>query len=497
MNRIRNSKIFIIKDAIKTIKSLFFIFLAALIDMEFYDLLIILGATALISIKSFIVWKNYYISTLEDRFIIEKGVLYKKKTEIYYDKIHTMDVKKDLLCRIFNVVELKIDNGSTELAKAEISIVLEEDKVSNFIDVVESRKNNANIIENSDNLLNDSENIKEKVVNNYKIRKITNKELILSALLRPNLGTLLIVSTFFFNISEFFNLFDSNIAVQLRNTLTKYIGQLELWSAIILGTITIIIFNNILSIIISLIRYSSFTLSANKENLKISYGFITLKEYTIPINKIKAVVLKQSFLQKLFGYYMVEIKNMGYGDDKKEVAILFPICDKAFIEETLFKLLPTFNFDEKELDIKEGKEFNRVSIIINFIMILLISLIVLLVSLRFEIFSFKVSLIISLVPLLFGSISCLHIYLKHKRYKLIINDSNIVYCRNLINKNTFIIPTKSVEYIKLIQGPIRKKYNHYSLFLDLGINLLSGSLIVIEDIKDDFAEKIVSVMYRG
>ena len=221
-----------------------------------------------------------------------------------------MDVKKDLLCRIFNVVELKIDNGSTELAKAEISIVLEEDKVSNFIDVVESRKNNANIIENSDNLLNDSENIKEKVVNNYKIRKITNKELILSALLRPNLGTLLIVSTFFFNISEFFNLFDSNIAVQLRNTLTKYIGQLELWSAIILGTITIIIFNNILSIIISLIRYSSFTLSANKENLKISYGFITLKEYTIPINKIKAVVLKQSFLQKLFGYYMVEIKNM-------------------------------------------------------------------------------------------------------------------------------------------------------------------------------------------
>lgn len=55
MNRIRNSKIFIIKDAIKTIKSLFFIFLAALIDMEFYDLLIILGATALISIKSFIV----------------------------------------------------------------------------------------------------------------------------------------------------------------------------------------------------------------------------------------------------------------------------------------------------------------------------------------------------------------------------------------------------------------------------------------------------------
>ena len=46
--------------------------------MEFYDLLIILGATALISIKSFIVWKNYYISILEDRFIIEKGVLYKK-----------------------------------------------------------------------------------------------------------------------------------------------------------------------------------------------------------------------------------------------------------------------------------------------------------------------------------------------------------------------------------------------------------------------------------
>ena len=45
---------------------------------------------------------------------------------------------------------------------------------------------------------------------------------------------------------------------------------------------------------------------------------------------------------------------MGYGDEKNEIAILFPICDKAFIEETLFRLLPSFKFEEKELNLKKA-----------------------------------------------------------------------------------------------------------------------------------------------
>lgn len=201
------------------------------------------------------------------------------------------------ICRLFDVVELKIDNGSTELGKAEISIILGEDKINNFVEVVESRKNNTNIIDNINEPLKDDKKPKDT---NYQIRKITTKELILSALLRPNLGTLIIVSTFFFNIGEILETFNSNIFIQLESIFNKYMAQLELWTAILFVTIAILIFNFILDIIISLIRYSSFTLSANKENIKISYGFITLKEYTIPINKIKAVILKQSFFSKAF-----------------------------------------------------------------------------------------------------------------------------------------------------------------------------------------------------
>ena len=66
------------------------------------------------------------------------------------------------------------------------------------------------------------------------------------------------------------------------------------------------------------IRYYDFRAKRRGDKIYIKYGFLKKMEYTIPVDKIQALKIRQSFVARIFRKYMAEIVNVGMGDEKEE-----------------------------------------------------------------------------------------------------------------------------------------------------------------------------------
>ena len=91
------------------------------------------------------------------------------------------------------------------------------------------------------------------------------------------------------------------------------------------------------------VRYYDFRAKRRGDKIYIRYGFLKKLEYTVPVDKIQALRLKQSFVARLGKRYMAEIVNVGMGDDKDEKnSFLILYSTEAKLNEKLAALLPEF-----------------------------------------------------------------------------------------------------------------------------------------------------------
>lgn len=79
------------------------------------------------TIKYFFTFYTVY----DDHILVEEGLINKKKTEIPFNSITTIDLSQSIVQRLFKVYKLMLDNASltSNIAqKAEVSLVLKADK---------------------------------------------------------------------------------------------------------------------------------------------------------------------------------------------------------------------------------------------------------------------------------------------------------------------------------------------------------------------------------
>ena len=78
------------------------------------------------------------------------------------------------------------------------------------------------------------------------------------------------------------------------------------------------------------------------------------RKYTIPVDKINAVVIDEPLIGRLFKRRNVEIINIGMGDDENEGAQLLLSCTKDEYLKKMKILLPEVALADKL--IKQNKE---------------------------------------------------------------------------------------------------------------------------------------------
>lgn len=304
----------------------------------------------LILIFSVVKWFNTSILIEENFLIYREGALLKEEMVIPLRSISLIELERNIIYRIFKLRKIKIDSVYPSSKKnAEIIMVLKKKDLESLY---------GNLSYRMRNLIHDEREINQTLVYN-----ISAVHLILLSMLRNNilLGIGVLYSSIHFMskiykglnqelISFFKNVIEENV-ISRDTILAIFLSALFLFSILLLIVL-------IFSVLAILSKYYKFTIYRNNNYLKVEYGLITRRSYSITMESIHAVKIEQNIINQIFKFYTIKCCVVGYGNSIKEDELIFPLCNEKGYRDILKNLIPEFIF-EGEVYRPEKKDLRR------------------------------------------------------------------------------------------------------------------------------------------
>ncbi|MDS0524337.1 PH domain-containing protein [Clostridium sp. SHJSY1] len=460
---IRNHWIVIIQNIFKSLKELWFFILLVLSNhtktVIFISIIVFIGVI-LVAVKE---WLNTEFYIKDNELLYKSGVFEHSKQEIPFENISTIDIGQSLLDRIFEVCTVKIDSGNVGKG-TEFKIKVDYDLAERLREYILTNKKKHE----------SHETIEEVSREDFLFEKrITVKEIIIYALTKGKLGWALGAYFAVMNFADDVENFTKTTRVKdILNSIS--INELLIENrarliAIIIGMMLFIyIIVTIFSIGYEMIKFYDFSVKVSTNSFNISYGMLSKKQYSIPIDKIHALKYKQSILQQLLKIYTLEVTTIGYGDEKGEKAILYPLANKKFNEEFLIKVLPSmiFSGEVKKPPKRSLKRFWVKRIVISLLILIPSYFIISVIPIIYKLIVIVLTLLINI---LLG-------YLNYRNTSLGVTEKLILISKGSFTKSTIFIRQSSVQSIEKSQNPFQRKDGVCDYKIDLYSNILADSI---------------------
>lgn len=292
-------------------------------------ILVILMAIVLITfIYHLILWSKTYISIEDNAIVISRNTLNRRKNVIGIQNISNINTEQNLFEIIFQTATVKLDTNSLSTAnKTDLKIILKKEKAELFKEQIMEIMENQTQDTSGDRVIPKS--FKEIKYDNI----ASTKETFLHGIYSLNLFAIIIF------------IFSLIVGVE---TLEKLILNDNNWKniiSILISFVTILIFfiSALSNIMNGFIKFYNFKSTRINDKLYLEYGLLKKVNYTIPIDKINAIHIRQSLLARIFQMYCIELVNVGMSDDEgKNSAFLTLYCKKSQVKKQLSQLLPEF-----------------------------------------------------------------------------------------------------------------------------------------------------------
>lgn len=332
--RFRNHISVIFEKVVKTAGAAILIFAANFIDdveatRRMSDIFLFVGVVFACILLAFVfhylIWSRTYISIQDNAIVIEKNTLNRKKNTIGIPNISNINLEQNLFEMAIGTCKLKLDtNTLTTANQTDVNIVLKKKEAENF---------KAYLLG-----LNEIKEEVTKEVDSDKFFTATSKEIFMHGLFSLNLGSVLLL-------------------LGTVGTVIPIMAEREQMGSV-LSIIVIIWFAGgmLWKIVREFLRYLEFSIARREDKVYLQYGIIKRVTYSIPVEKINAVRLNQTMIARIGRRYMVEVVNVGMGNDEEEQHSFFlPYGKKEKIEEQLKVLLPEFDIELKAVSEKHAK----------------------------------------------------------------------------------------------------------------------------------------------
>ncbi|MBQ4116614.1 MAG: PH domain-containing protein [Clostridia bacterium] len=430
----------------------------------------------------FIVYRILYYKTsgyelTEKEIKCNRGVLFRKRSVLDYNRVHAINKKQSIFHRIFGIAILTVDSGSTNTShQAEITIIEKAKTVDALIIELNALK------EGGTRTVDET---KEEVLLSDKdsLYRFTSKKKMLYTLIN-------IVS------ASFFTAVFSILAITVLGV-CKFMLRLDslgTWGqyfliATLITVVTMLIvsiFSFIGCMLHSFIGYHNFTISKRGNDIQISFGLLERHTNTFSYDRIKAVKISQGLVQRMLGFAAIKLEVIGYtnntGDDNNAaIGVLVPFCKFAEIGEILDKVLPDYTPDKKQT--KSASYFPFVSwfaLILGIVtgVVLLVTTIPMLIFNVAPSVILIVAISVSGVGAVIFAVKALSALLCYQNNGLAINNGKITTYSGGFIKNITVFLTRNLIAAENVTTPLREKGGITSLVMHIKTNAASNEVKV-------------------
>ena len=308
--------------------------------------LILIGVITLLAVSltgQVLVWARTYISIEENAIVIEKGRVNKKKNTIGIRNISNINLEQNLIEMLFGTCKVKLDTNSRSTADStDVKIVLKKSDALWFQQEVTRKMEEAcGITAGNSGTTGTSAYAGDAVHSVYPaMREPADCDV--------HAGIADILQHGFYSISILSVIIFLLVITGTVISVAEVLGRADMTASLagaaagILVAVFIIL-STLWDTVKDFVRYYDFRAKRLGDKIYIKYGFFKKVEYTIPVDKIQALKIRQSFLARIGHRYMAEIVNVGIGDDKEEQhSFLVLYCTEEKLAEKLSLLLPEF-----------------------------------------------------------------------------------------------------------------------------------------------------------
>lgn len=278
-----------------------------------------LALLVLILLFGFFRWYFLFFRFGEKGITVRSGYFIVTETFIPYDSFSTTTTESGLLLRLFKITRFRVNTCSGIFGKSNISLLIRRrdlDGLHRHIPTVDPK--------------------------NDQFSKTKPKALLMvifSLIFSNSISGFVYIILFLFQTRQItMDLMQNELQnfIHLADSLTVHIA-LKIPSGALVIMIALAA-TWLLSFILNLLRYARFTMYDDPNSLKIQMGAITRRSYFINHHKINYIDIRQSLLMKIFRLSSIHISCSGYGNQKNELPVLFPILMPKQ-EENLLDLL--------------------------------------------------------------------------------------------------------------------------------------------------------------
>lgn len=445
----------------------------------------------------FIVYRILYYKTAgyeltEKEIRCNRGVLFRKRSVLDYKKVHAINKKQSIFHRIFGVAILTVDSGSTNTShQAEITIIEKAKTVDALMMELNALKEGG-VWKESDQ--------KEEVVLSEKdpLYRFTSKKKMLYTLIN-------ITSTAFF--TALFCVLAIIVlgvckAMLLLETPGTWVHFFLFSILITVGAMLLFsVFSFIGCMVQSFVRYHDFSIVKRGKDIQISFGLLERHTNTFSYDRIKAVKITQSLVQRMLGFAAIRLEVIGYtndngSDNDTELGVLVPFCKYGEIGEILGKVLPDYVPDEKQTGSVSYFPF-----ISWFALILGIAGAVVLLQAVLPLLIFHAPLSALAATVLAGigagamilGIKALSALLGYQNNGLAVNGEKITAYYGGFTKNVTVFMARNLIAAENVTTPLREKNGITSLVMHLKTNALSNE-VKVHIQKAELAEMIEGLL---
>lgn len=300
--------------------------------------IIALGIALISLIYSLVAYTRYYFFIQNNELCVRSGVFRKIVLNVPFDRIQSIDFKRNLVHQFLNVVSVQVDTAGSKGSELELdAIELTRAEELREIVLAYKRERHVNILDNTDPIppIPVVQEAPELILS------LSPKDLIKIGISENHLRTAAIIFAFFLGLADDLDqLLGWDIYGQLENTTTamSIFGLL----ATLLAIPLFIGISFTITLIRTVLKYYGLKFWREGKSFKVVSGLFTRNEKSIQKSKIQVIRWVTSPLKRIFGIYQMNIYQATNVDQNQDKSLVIPGCYQQQVDHTLDTIVPDF-----------------------------------------------------------------------------------------------------------------------------------------------------------